>query len=400
MLLALQRTHSAAAAGLIISGYTLPVLASGPVLGAWLDRTPHRKLALAANELVLALSMLGLVATLGRAPLAVCVAIAVAAGVTLPLTSAGFTSLIPRMVAPAQLPRANTLDAASFNGAAILGPAIAGTLAAATSPALATVVTAAIALAAIPATLILPVPGSLGGEPAAAGLWATMRAGLRVMARTPPLRGGTLATVIGQLGQGMFAVGIPLFAVRLGARAEAGGALFVALEIGGLVGAFGATWILTRWSPQQVIVRGIALFGLGMATWPLARSIPVAAVLIAVAGIAYGPVLVATFSMRQAYAPTNLLAQVSTTGASLKLGAYSLGAAIGGWFVPSVGALAAMGIIAAVHVAGAAAGHLAGRSVAGPSLAGRSGDGTDPVDEHAAEESDGGCQDVENRISA
>ena len=60
-----------------------------------------------------------------------------AAGVTLPLTSAGFTSLIPHLVAPAKLPRANTLDAVSFNGAAILGPAVAGTIAAATSPTLA-----------------------------------------------------------------------------------------------------------------------------------------------------------------------------------------------------------------------------------------------------------------------
>ena len=356
VLLALQRTHSPAAAGLIVTGYTLPALASGPLLGAWLDRTHHRRFALAGNELVLAASMLGLVAALGHAPLAACVAIAAAAGLTLPLTSAGFTSLIPHMVTPAQLPKANTLDAVSFNGAAILGPAIAGTLAAATSPALATVATAAIALAAIPATLGLPMPPLQAARDETAGLWATVRAGARVMLRTPPLRGGTVTTVIAQSAQGMFAVGFPLFALRLGAGTEAGGALWGALEVGALIGAFAATRVLERYSPEHVIIYGTAIFGLGIATWPLASSIGMAAVLVALAGVLSGPLLVATFSMRQRYTPQGLLAQVSTTGASLKIGAYALGAAVGGWLVPSAGALVAIGIIATLHITAAVAG--------------------------------------------
>src|SRR5215510_3465522 len=84
VVLTLQRTSSPAAAGLVVSAYTLPALVSGPLLGAWLDRTHQRKLALVGNQLVLSASMLGLVATLGRAPLPVCLAIVAAAGVTLP----------------------------------------------------------------------------------------------------------------------------------------------------------------------------------------------------------------------------------------------------------------------------------------------------------------------------
>jgi MFS family permease len=86
----------------------LPALVSGPVLGAWLDRTHHRKLALTTNQLILAASMAALICTLGRAPLAWSLLIAAAAGATLPLTSAGFTSLVPTLVPPAVLPRANT----------------------------------------------------------------------------------------------------------------------------------------------------------------------------------------------------------------------------------------------------------------------------------------------------
>lgn len=361
VLLALQRTHSPAAAGLIVGGYTLPALVSGPLLGAWLDRTGRRKVALIGNQLVLASSMLGLVATLGRAPLGWSVAIVAAAGVTLPLTSAGFTSLIPHLVAPASLPRANTLDAVSFNGSAVLGPAVAGTLAAATSPTLAVVVTAIIAVAAVPATLVLRLPVRGTGH-AAASLWATVRAGTRVMFRTPPLRAGTIATIGSMAGLGMFAVGFPLFAVRLGARAETGGALWGALEAGGLVGAFAATWLLARVAPERVIIYGTALFGVAIASWSLARSITVAVVLVAIGGVVSGPLLVATFALRQRYTPHNLLAQVSTAGASLKIGAYAVGSTVGGWLIPGIGALAAIVVAAGVHLAAAATGYLAARA--------------------------------------
>jgi predicted MFS family arabinose efflux permease len=376
VLLALQRTHSPGAAGVVVAGYTLPALVSGPLLGAWLDRTQYRKLALAGNELVLAGSMVGLVLTLGRAPLPWCLAIVAAAGVTLPLTSAGFTSLIPSLVPADQLPRVNTLDAVSFNGSAILGPAVAGTLAAATSPALAVLTTAAIAMAALPATLLLPTP-RWSGRAAAASLWATVRAGTRVMVRTPPLRAGTITTVIALGAQGMFALGFPLFALRLGSRAEAGGALWGALEAGGLVGAFAATRILARYTPERVIIYGTALLGLAIACWPLARSIAAAVVLVSLAGLLSGPLLVATFSMRQRYTPGNLLAQVSTAGASLKIGAYAVGAAAGGWLIPGIGVRSALLVIAALHLAAAFAGYLAGQDRTGQDRTGPDRTGPD-----------------------
>jgi MFS family permease len=363
VLLALQRTHSPAAAGLIVSGYTLPALASGPILGAWLDRTKHRKLALTANEIVLAVSMLGLVATLGKVPLIWPILIVAAAGVTLPLTSAGFTSLIPYLVPPARLPRANTLDAMSFNGAAVLGPAIAGTIAAAFSPATAVMITAAVAVAAVPGTQVLRVPARTGSH-AAASLWATVVAGTAVMLRTRPLRGGTFATMVGMGAMGMFAVGFPLFAVHLGSTESAGGALWGALQIGSLIGVVPASRLLARYAPERLIIILTALFGLAIAVWPLAGSIVTAAVLVAVGGVVSGPLLVATFALRQRYAPRNLLAQVTTAGASLKIGMYALGAAVGGWLVPATGPLVALGIIAALHGVAAAGGWLLAREPA------------------------------------
>ena len=189
-------------------------------------------------------------------------------------------------------------------------------------------------------------------------------AGTRVMLRTPPLRGGTLTTAVMQGALGVLAVGFPLYAVQLGSSEEAGGALWAALEIGGLVGALTATRILARVSPERLIYALTALVGVAIVTWPLAGSITGAAALVFVAGLLSGPLLVATFSMRQRYSPLNLLAQITTAGASMKIGAFSLGAAAGGWLVPAVGALPALALVGGLHLAGAGAGYLAGRAPA------------------------------------
>ena len=45
----------------------------------------------------------------------------------------------------------------------------------------------------------------------------------------------------------------------------------------------------------------------------------------------------------------------------MKIGAYALGAAVGGWVVPAVGPLTAIAVIAGLQLAAAGLGHLAAR---------------------------------------
>src|SRR4051794_15216589 len=54
VLLVLDRTDSAGAAGLVLSAATLPTLVTAPLLGAWLDSHPHRRAAIAVHLIVLA----------------------------------------------------------------------------------------------------------------------------------------------------------------------------------------------------------------------------------------------------------------------------------------------------------------------------------------------------------
>ena len=325
VLLVLDRTGRPALAGAMVTGYTLPALVSGPLLGAWLDRTEHQRMALATNEGILAVAALGLVATVGRTPAEVPVALAALASVTLPLTGAGFTSMVPRLAA-GRLPLANTLDALTFNSGAIAGPAMAGGIAAVRSPAVAMTGVAVTALGGLAATLALPAMPPHGPRPER----SSPLEGLRYLVRSAPLRGATLTTVLGFGSFGALTVALPLFTTRLGAGPAAAGLLWTALEAGGVAGIVALARLAPTTRPHGRVLACTALFGVGVATWPLAWSLWAALALVALAGLAEGPILPATFAVRQRYAPPHLLAQLSTTWGSLKLGGYALGATIGG----------------------------------------------------------------------
>lgn len=341
VLLVLGRTGSTALAGAAVAGYTLPAVVSGPLLGAWLASAGRRApLALVANELVLAVVAVGLVLGVGHVPGPYVVLITFFAGVSLPLSSAGFSSLLPGMVGRAALPRANTLDAMTVNGPAIGGPAIAGALAATLGPGSAVLTIAGVAAASAVATCFLRV-----GEPtsgAAPSLLAVVRAGLTHLARTPPLRAATLASVVSYGAFGLLVVAFPLRMAHLGAGASAAGYLWTTLECGTVLSILLVSPRLHAIRPELVVSGAVAAFGVGLAVLAVMPNVGTTLVVAGVAGFAEGPNLPAVFAARQRYSPDDLLAQVATTGVSLKIGAYALGSVLSGTLT---GVLGTTGII-------------------------------------------------------
>src|SRR6266545_940229 len=362
VLLVLARTGRPALAGAVVAASTLPSVVSGPLLGAWLDRTGRRRTALASNQVLLAASLLAILAAAGRAPGWALLLLAAAAGVTAPMATGGFTSMVPALVPERLLARANALEAASFNSAAIAGPALAGAVAAAVGPAAAVGLEAALAMFALLAITRLPAVARVAAH-AAASLADTIRQGLRHLARTPPLRGVTVATAVAMGGLGLLTLALPFLAERLGAGQAGAGYLWAALEAGGMAGALAGTRLLAGWPPQRVVLAGLALLGLLMAAWPLAPSFPVALLLVALAGVLEGPAFAATFATRQRWSPVDLRGQIFTTAASLKLGAFAVGAALAGPAVERLGAGGALVAAGAVHVLAALLGMAAGATL-------------------------------------
>jgi MFS family permease len=362
VLLVLERTDSPGLAGLTGAAYALPAIATGPLLGAWLDRTHYRRAALALNQAVLGVVMLSLLAVVGHAPEWTVPALAALAGTTLPMVSGGFTSMLPSLAPQSLLAGANSLEAASFGAATITGPAAAATIAAAVSVEAAAAVIAVTATASIVAITRLPtLPPAVAPEDRQPFV-ASVIGGLAHLARTPRLRMSTVTTTGVMGATGFILITLPLHMPSLGAPRAAAGYLWTALEIGSVTTAVLLGRLQSRWRPELVVIVAVAAYGLVMASWTLAGSLAVLLVLAAAAGLFEGPMLPAMFAARQQYSPVALQGRVSTTAASLRVGAAALGQAAGGLLVPLIGTRAALLTVALGLVAAAALGYLAGLS--------------------------------------
>jgi MFS family permease len=357
VLLVLHRTASPALSGALVAAFSFPQVVSGPVLGAWLDRTHHRRTAFVANQVVMPGVLLGLLLLVGHAPGWVVVALASVAGITAPVLTGGFTGLIGPLVPPGLIRRAYGAESTSYNVAGVGGPALAGAVSAWVSPDAAMVVAVVMSGVALLAVLRVPMPPP---EEAPEGhLVRAIAAGLRHLATTPPLRSATVATTLSYAGMGALPVAVPALAQALGAEAATGGALFSVFGIGALVSSV----VLAARAPQTdplvlsfVGVAGVGLAGVGLATAPV---LVVAFLAIALLGAAESPVVASTLTVRDRTSPPEMWTQVVATAASLKLGAFAVGSAVSGHLVAGHGARAGVWLLAGLQGAGVVLGLLA-----------------------------------------
>lgn len=355
VLYVLERTGSAALAGATAAAVTLPSFVSGPLLGAWLDLTGRRRAIMVVDRTIMAGALLGILALAGSGPDWTLPLLAALAGFTYPLTFGGFTSLIPALVDEEQLPAANALEATSLNLATIAGPALAGTLAATSGAGTSLAVEAGLTLASL--ALIVATPAfDVEARRRRGSLRAIAAAGLRQLVAVPALRGVTVSGTLQLAGLGFLTVAFPFFAESVGADRSLAGHLWAVFAAGSILGTLAVVNIQRRYAPQKVVLVGLVVLGALMLAWPLAASVPVALALVALAGLADGPTISATFAVRQRFAPRELHGQVFTTAASLKVGSFAVGSALGGPAVVALGADGALVVAASLQLAAAAAG--------------------------------------------
>ena len=363
VLLVLDRTRSPALAGAVVAASSLPALVSGPLLGAWLDRTPRRRLAFVANQLLLLVSLVGLLVATGSAPSYVVVGLGFVGGLTLPVLTGGFTGLINPLVPPGMVRRAYGAEATSYNVAGVAGPALAGALAALAGPAVAVAVTAVLSALALAAVLRVPMPAP-AVEPGRASLLRTVGEGLRHLATAPALRSVTLATSVSFLGIGALPVVFPLLAAELGASKAASGLLFATFALGALVGSLVVASRQVRTGPLRSALAGVAALGVVFAAVAIAPTLPVVLGLLLLAGAIEGPVLASTLTVRDLASPPGMRTQVVTTASSLKFGAFAVGSSLTGLVVEAHGARAGMAVCALAQVLGLGLGVLGVRGTA------------------------------------
>ena len=348
VLFVLAETHSAQVAGLTIAAATLPTVVTGPLVGVWLDRSPHRRAVFLASPLVLAAAMAGFLAAGDRVPSYVLVLMGFVAGLPSPVRTGGFSGLIPTVVPEPVLPRAYGLEAVSYNVAGIGGPALAGAVAGAAGAGWAIVATAVVAL--VSAVVIARVPITPVVE-APRPFLPALRAGLSLLWRVRPLRSVTVATTVGQLWFGLLVLAFPLLAHDLGRPRAAGGLLFSVFALGALVGSLLYARVAARVSEEPAAMVAFIVFAMTLAAIALAPTFAIALVCAGAAGLIDGPLLAATLNLRQRWAPEWLRTQVFTTAASLKIGAFAVGSALAGPVSSAAGARGMLWIIAGGQVA-------------------------------------------------
>ena len=182
--------------------------------------------------------------------------------------------------------------------------------------------------------------------------------------RTPPLRGATLTSVISFGGFGMLVVTLQVLLPALHADSDLSGLVLAAFDVGAVLAVMAVRPHLKRWPPERILFVTVALYGVSFALWTLAGNLPVLLGMAFVAGLASGPTLVALITARQRYSPPELLGQVSTTGASLKIGAFSLGSVLAGVLLSSSTPTTALLVIALLQFVAVGVGLVAARTKA------------------------------------
>ncbi|MET7874586.1 MFS transporter [Streptomyces cyaneofuscatus] len=344
LLAALARTGSATGASSLLAAVTVSAAVGGPVLGALLDRAARPGRLLAGALLLYAAGLAVILGGLGRVPFAVTLLVAVVAGLLGPALSGGWTAQLPRVVPGKRLPRANALDAMTFGVAGLAGPALAGGVAEASGASTAVVVAAVLIAAAAPAAWRLPAPAGPVATPAGpvatarpAPMTGLVASGVRAVLGSPPLARATLTSVLSCAAQGLMIACLPL----LGERALGGAGFGAALLSGAALSALAANAILARHpravAPDTVLWAAPLLQAAALALAATGRPVALVVAVMAV-GVAEGPQLTALFAVRHREAPDRLRSQVFTTGASLKITGFAVGAAaagpLAGWSLP------------------------------------------------------------------
>ncbi|GAA3503249.1 MFS transporter [Streptomyces prasinosporus] len=336
----------------LLAGITISAAVGGPVLGVLLDRAARPGRLLAGALVMYAAGLGTILVGLSRLPFAVTVLIAVVTGLLGPALSGGWTSQLPRVVHGDRLLRANAFDSMTFSVASLAGPVLAGGVAETLGAPTAVVVSAMLITLALPTAWMLPARPGRTRSARTTPVISDLAAGMRIILGKPALARATLTSVIACIAQGMLTACVPLLGERVLGGAGRGAMLLSCMA----VSALAASAVLARFprsiAPDTIIwasalVQAVAL---ALAIW----SHPVVLIVaVAMAGIGDGPQLAALFAIRHREAPEHLRSQIFTTGASLKITGFALGAAVAGpvvvWSLPGALALAAsMAALAAV----------------------------------------------------
>ncbi|MEZ5178316.1 MAG: MFS transporter [Acidimicrobiales bacterium] len=359
--LVLERTGSPGSAGLLAAVTALPLLASSLFSGTVVDTLGRQRAAVGADLLSCAsVAAIPLVDRAFGLNLGWLVVLAVVGAVFDPAGVTARETMLPEAAAAARMPleRANGLHEAVWSVAYIVGPGAGGVLIAWVG-AIDALWIAAVGFAASAAFVaLLRLPGTSAPHPddEPDGMWAGTKAGLRFVRHDPLLLAITLLSAV------LISVYMPVEGVLLPVHFEALdepgrlGSTFVAMSVGGIVGALAYSAWGARFRRSLVFRLSLVLTTAFIVVLAVLPSFPLMLVASFGIGTAYGPIGPLVNLAMQARSPQHMRGRVmgiitSTEYAAGPVGYLLVGAATARWGVePTFVALAV--VLALVAVAG------------------------------------------------
>jgi MFS family permease len=324
-------TGSALGTGAVFALYTLPYVLFGAVAGVAVDRLDKRRLMIAV-DLIRAALVLAVPLVAGRSLPAVFI-LSFAISTASVFFDPAKLAILPEIVPPGRLLRANSLLSTGENLTEILGWAFAGLLLASVSTSLAFQLDAVTFAVSAVALLLMRyrAPVRAAAVNTARAYWGELREGIRFLGSDRGLRTNTIMIVVCVAGLGAAYPLTFLFAVDvLDGGAGAFGALEAAVGAGFLAGSLTLVALASRVQKGRAMILGLAVMGACLALVATTESVWVAAVPFVIFGIANAVVLIAIDTYLQQRVPQGMRGRVLGTRFTLTQGMYALSVLVGG----------------------------------------------------------------------
>jgi MFS family permease len=319
--LALVMTGSGLALGGVLALMAIPRALFMLIGGVSVDRLSPRRVMIGSNAVrLVAVAVFGVVVLAGLAELWMLYVFALVFGVADAFFFPAQTSIVPQLVEPEQLQRANGIVQGTAQATVLVGPALAGIVIAALGSEAADTTGIAVGLLldaitfAISMVTLRLIHARQRAVHAATSIIESIREGVRFVWGKASMR----AVIVLSLSANLFIVGplevgLPYFAyTRLPEGVAAFGVLLAAFGGGSLLGLAAGAMLPTP-APARlgtVVIVAISLAGLGLAALAPVQSTLAAAVMTAASGIALGYGNLLGLTWIQTRIPSELMGRV------------------------------------------------------------------------------------------
>lgn len=326
--------------GWVFAAESAPALLVGLVGGVMLDRLRLRWI-IVATDLARAATfvVLGLIAggTITAGPWLI-VVLSLLLGTMASTFASALIAIVPGLVSGRNLTAANARLSMSQQFAWVLGVSIAG-IVIATSGFRTAFFVNALTFAASAAVTVLIGPHERTRLSSSESVVQQAIDGVRFVLSDSRLRWAATAAaasnfVIAFMESVMILIGLEVFGFE---GAQQLSTLYIAMGVGGLIGASMSTRLIGDWGLGKAMAFGLCIYGFGFAVLTY-LSAPILVYLVLVAGFAGVPIAnVASYSLRQLASPPEMLGRATAAMQAMAWSAYPIGAVVWTWVSSRVG---------------------------------------------------------------